>query len=130
MDGSELARPAPRRDIAADVIAPLILLTGLWVAVSPRFLPLRHGAADAAAAVIIGAVVVGIGTLALVGRHGRHFASLVLGVWAVLITAFIRDARVSPAAPLSWSNTWSGAVLALLALAELARTRTSQRGVG
>ena len=130
MDGSELARPTPRRGTAADVIAPLILLAGLWVAISPRFLTLQHGATNAAADVIIGVVLAGVGTLAVASRRGRHSTSLVLGVWVVLIAAFVPDARLSPPAPLYCSNTWSGAVLALLALAELARTRTGQRGVG
>jgi hypothetical protein len=43
----------------------------------------------------------------------------VLGVW-VLISSFILDAKFPIAAPMFWSNTFSGAVLALLALAGLA----------
>jgi hypothetical protein len=130
-DAGEYRRPAAKRGIAARVIMPLALLTGLWVVVSPRFLSLPHGGTDAVADVIIGLVVAGVVTLALVGRRGLpglRFTGLVLGVWAVLISAFLPDARVSPAAPLSWSNTWSGALLALLALAELASLRPVRTG--
>lgn len=118
--------PRPRRRLDAQMIAPLVLLTALWVAVSPRFMPLRDGGINAAMEVIIGLAVAGIGTFALVSRHGfagRHFARLVLGVWVVLISSFMLDATGSMASPLYWSNTWSGAVLALLALAELAILR-------
>jgi len=125
-DAGEYRRPAPKRGIAAQLIAPLILLTGLWVAVSPGSLPLRHAATNATTDVIIGLAVVGIGILALVSRRrspGRQFAGLVLAVWVVLIYAFMLDARASMAAPLYWSNTWSGALVAVLALAELAKFR-------
>src|SRR5215472_7323373 len=102
-DAGEYRRPAPKRGIAAQLIAPLILLTGLWVAVSPGSLPLRHAATNATTDVIIGLAVVGIGILALVSRRrspGRQFAGLVLAVWVVLIYAFMLDARASMAAPL------------------------------
>ena len=71
---------------------------------------------------IAGLVVAGIGTFALVSRRGfpgLQFASLVLGVW-VIISSFILDAKFPIAAPMFWSNTFSGAVLVLLALAGLA----------
>lgn len=116
----------PKRGLDAQMIAPLVLLTALWVAISPRFLPLRDGGINAAVEVIIGLAVASIGAFALASRHGfagRHFARLVLGVWVVLISSFMLDATVSRASPLDWSNTWSGAVLALLALAELAILR-------
>lgn len=118
----------PKRGPDAQVIAPLVLLTALWVAISPRFLPLRDGGTNAAMEVIIGLVVASIGTFALVSRHGfagRHFTSLVLGVWVVLISSFMLDATGSLGSRslLYWSNTWSGAALAVLALAELAILR-------
>lgn len=115
--------PAARCGKAARVVAPLVLLAGLWVALSPRFLAPSRGGNDAVADVLAGLALAGIGALALAGRHGfpgRSFASLVLGVWAVLIFAFLLNARQYPVVPLSWSNTWSGAVVAVLALAELA----------
>jgi hypothetical protein len=114
-------RPTPRGGIAA-----LVLMTGLWVATSPRFLTLQNGGANAATDVIIGLVVAGISTLALFSRRGfpgLQFTGLVLGVWVILITSFMLDARLSGAAPWYWSNTWSGAVLAVLALAELSALR-------
>ena len=120
------ASPHAGPDSRLQATAALGLLLGLWVVISPRFLMLQHGGANVAAEVIIGLVVVGIGTLALVGRrgfHGLRFTGLVLGIAVVLIPAFILDAGVSNAAPLYWSNTWSGAVMAVLALAELATLR-------
>ena len=118
--------PAPRGGIGARVIAALVLMTGLRVAASPRFLTPQNGATSAASDVIIGLVVAGIGALALVGRRGfagLRFTSLVLCVWVVLITSFLLDVRLSAAAPWYWSNTWSGAVLAVLALVELSTLR-------
>lgn len=123
---SRLRWPRPKRGLDAQMIAPLVLLTALWVAISPRFLPLRGGGINATMEVIIGLAVASIGTFALVSRHGfagRHFTRLVLGVWVVLISSFMLDATGSLASPLYWSNTWSGAALALLALAELAILR-------
>jgi hypothetical protein len=81
--------------------AALGLLTGLWVAISPRFLPLQRGGTNVAADMIIGLVVAGIGTLTLVGRagfHGLRLTGLVLGIWVVLISSFILDAG-SPTRP-------------------------------
>lgn len=127
-DASEYPRPAIRPGIATQKTAALVLLTGLWVAISPRFLMLEHGGTNAAAAVISGLVAAAIGTLALVSRRGSpglRFTILVLGAWVVLISSFILNARVSIAAPLYWSNTWSGAVLTVLGLAEVASLRSA-----
>jgi len=123
-DAGEHRRPAPRRGIAAQVIASLVLLTGLWVAISPRFIPLQQGGTNTASDVTIGLVVAVVGALALVRRHGfprPQFASLVLGVWVVLLSSFTLDTRAAMSAPLDWSNTWAGAALAVLALTELAK---------
>jgi hypothetical protein len=130
-DEGEYLLPATRRGMAAQAAAALGLLTGLWVAISPLFLTLQHGGGInvGAADVIAGLVVVGIGTFALVSRRGLpglQFTSLVLGVW-VLISSFILDAKFSIAAPMYWSNTWSGAVLVILALAGLATLRPATR---
>jgi hypothetical protein len=115
--------PATRRDIAAQAAATFGLLTGLWVAVSPLFIMLQHGGDNATFAnLIAGLVTAAVGAVALVSQRGfgaLQFASLVLGVW-VLISSFILDAKFPIAAPMFWSNTFSGAVLALLALAGLA----------
>ena len=130
-DEGEYLLPATRRAVAAQAAAALGLLTGLWVAVSPLFLMLQHdGGINAAGAdVISGLVVAGIGTFALVSRRGfpgLQFTSLVLGVW-VLISSFILDAKFPIAAPMYWSNTWSGLVLMALALCGLATLRPATR---
>jgi len=127
----EYLLPATRRGVAAQAAAALGILTGLWVALSPLFLTLQHGGGinAAAADVIAGLVVAGIGTFALVSRRGfpgLQFTSLVLGVW-VLISSFILDAKFSIAAPMYWSNTWSGVVLVILALGGLATLRRATR---
>jgi hypothetical protein len=130
-DEGEYLLPATRRGVAAQAAAALGLLTGLWVAISPLFLTLQHGGGinAGAADVIAGLVVAGIGTFALVSRRGfagLQFTSLVLGLW-VLISSFILAAKFSIAPPMYWSNTWSGVVLMILALAGLATLRPTAR---
>ena len=124
------ALPTTRRGLAGQAAAALGMLTGLWVALSPLFLVLQHGGNNASIAnVIAGLVVAAFGAFALISRRGfpgLQFASLVLGVW-VLISSFILDAKFSIAAPMYWSNTWSGAVLMILALAGLATLRRAAR---
>jgi hypothetical protein len=53
-------------------------------------------------------------------------ASVVLGVW-VLISSFILAAKYTIAAPAYWSNSFSGAALAVVALAGLATLRRASR---
>ena len=130
-DEGEYVLPATRRGVAAQAAAALGLLTGLWVAISPLFLTLQHGGGvnAGAANVIVGLVVAGLGAFSLVSRRGfpgLQFTTLVLGVW-VLISPFILDAKYSIAAPMYWSNAWSGAVLMILALAGLATLRRATR---
>ena len=130
-DEGDYQLPATRRGVAAQAAAALGILTGVWVALSPLFIVLQHGRGlnAAAADVIAGLVAIGFGVFALVSRRGYpglQFASAVLGVW-VLISSFILDAKFSIAAPMFWSNTFSGAVLALLALAGLATVRRATR---
>ena len=124
------ALPTTRRGLAGQAAAALGMLTGLWVALSPLFLVLQHGGTNATIAnVIAGLVVAAFGAFALVSRRGfpgLQFASLVMGVW-VLISSFILNAKFSIAAPMFWSNTWSGVILALLALGGLATLRPSGR---
>jgi len=127
---AEYLLPADGRSIAAQTTAALGLLTGLWVALSPVFLTLQHGGANANVAdVIAGLAAAGIGAFALAsprGFPGLQFAGLVLGVW-VIISSFILAAKFAIATPMYWSNTFSGGVLVLLALAGLATLRRATR---
>ena len=127
---SEYLLPADRRSIAAQTAAALGLLTGLWIALSPVFLILQHGGTNANVAnVIAGLAVAGIGAFALAsprGFPGLQFAGLVLGVW-VIISPFILATKFAIATPMYWSNTLSGGVLVLLALAGLATLRRAVR---
>jgi hypothetical protein len=121
---AEYLLPPTGRGIAAQAAAALGLLTGLWVAISPLFLTPQHGGANAAnvADMIAGLVTAGIGAFALGsprGFPGLQLTSLLVGVW-VIISSFILDAMFPVAAPMYWSNTWSGAMLVVLALAGLA----------
>src|SRR5260370_6314242 len=112
--------PATGRDIAAQAAAALGVLTGLWVAISPLFIVLQRSSANAGTAdVIAGLVAAGVGAFALAsprGFPGLQFASLVLGVW-VIVSSFILAAKFTIAAPMYWSNSFSGGVLVVLALA-------------
>jgi hypothetical protein len=127
---AEYRLPADRRGIAAQATAALSLLTGLWVALSPVFLTLQHGGANANVAdAMAGLAAAGIGAFALAsprGFPGLQFAGLVLGVW-VIISSFILNAKFAIATPMYWSNTISGGVLVLLALAGLATLRRTTR---
>jgi SPW repeat len=128
--GAEYLLPADRRGIAAQATAALSLLTGLWVALSPVFLTLQHGGVNANVAdVIAGLAVAGIGAFALAsprGFPGLQLAGLVLGAW-VIVSSFILGAKFAIATPMYWSNTISGGVLVLLALAGLATLRRATR---
>jgi hypothetical protein len=118
------------RGITAQAAATFAILTGLWVAVSPVFVMLQHGGSNANTAnLIAGLAVAVLGATALVGR--RAFGSLqagilVLGVW-VLISSFILDAKFPIAAPMFWSNSFSGGLLVALALGALATVRSAAR---
>ena len=127
---AEYLLPATRLGIAAQAAAALGLLTGLWVAISPLFLTLQHGGTNAGTAdAIAGLVAAGIGALALAsprGFPGLQLGSLLLGVW-VIISSFILDAKFPIATPMYWSNSFSGGVLVVLALASLAAVRRAAR---
>jgi hypothetical protein len=127
---AEYLLPDGGRGIAAQTTAALSLLTGLWVALSPVFLTLQHGGANANAAdVIVGLAAAGIGAFALAsprGFPGLQFAGLVLGAW-VIISPFILAVKFAIATPMYWSNASSGAVLVLLTLAGLATLRRATR---
>ena len=117
---TEYLLPATRRGIAAQAMAALGVLTGLWIALSPSFLTLQHGGGNAAVAnLIAGLAVAAVGAASLIGPRGYaglQFASVLLGVW-VIIFPFILDAKFSIAAPMYWSNILSGGYLVVLALA-------------
>lgn len=123
---AEYMLPATRRGIRAQAVAALGMLTGLWVAISPAFIMLQSTGANAAVAdLIVGLAVAGVGALALAsprGFPGLQFGSLLLGVW-LIISPFIMVAKFPIAAPMYWSNGFSGAVLVILALAGLATLR-------
>ena len=122
--------PATMRGVAAQAVAALGVLTGLWVALSPSFLTLQHGGGNAAAAnLIAGLAVAAVAAASLAGPRGYaglQFASALLGVW-VIISPFILDAKFSIAAPMYWSNIVSGGYLVVLALAGLATVRRATR---
>jgi len=115
--------PATMRGIAAQAVAALGVLTGLWIALSPSFLTLQHGGGNAAVAnLIAGLAVAAVGAASLAGPRGfagLQSAAVLLGVW-VIISPFILDAKFSIAAPMYWSNIVSGGYLVVLALAGLA----------
>jgi hypothetical protein len=118
--------PGTARGVAAQAAAALGLLTGLWVALSPLFLTLQHVGTNANAAdVVAGLVIAGAAAFALAsprGFPGLQFGSLLLGVW-VIASSFILDVKFPIATPMYWSNSFSGAVLVLLALTGLASLR-------
>ena len=126
---TEYLLPATRRGIAAQAMAALGVLTGLWIALSPS-LTLQHGGGNAAVAnLIAGLAVAAVAAASLTGPRGYaglQFASVLLGVW-VIISPFILDAKFSIAAPMYWSNIVSGGVLVVLALAGLATVRRAAR---
>ena len=127
---TEYLLPATRRGLAVQAVAALGVLTGLWVALSPSFLTLQHGGGNAAVAnLIAGLAVAAVAAASLAGPRGfagLQFASALLGVW-VIISPFILAAKFSIAAPMYWSNSFSGAVLAGLALTGLATLRRAAR---
>ena len=127
---TEYLLPATRRGIAAQAMAALGVLTGLWIALSPSFLTLQHGGGNAAVAnLIAGLAVAAVAAASLAGPRGYaglQFAAALLGVW-VIISPFILDAKFSIAAPMYWSNILSGGYLMVLALAGLATVRRAAR---
>ena len=127
---TEYLLPATRRGIAAQAMAALGVLTGLWIALSPSFLTLQHGGGNAAVAnLIAGLAVAAVGAASLVGPRGYaglQFVSVLLGVW-VIIFPFILAVKFAIATPMYWSNASSGGVLVLLTLAGLATLRRATR---
>ena len=67
----EYLLPATRRGMAAQAVATLGILTGLWVALSPFFLVPQHGGGNANIAnLIAGLAVAGAGVVAVASRNG------------------------------------------------------------
>ena len=122
--------PVTRRGIAAQAMAALGLLTGLWVALSPSFITLQHGGGNAAVAnLIAGLAVAAVAAASLAGPRGYaglQFAAAMLGAW-VVISPFILDAKFSIATPMYWSNIFSGGYLVVLAITGLASVRRATR---
>ena len=127
---TEYLLPATMRGIAAQAMAALGVLTGLWIALSPSFLTLPHRGGNAAVAnPIAGLAVAAVAAASPAGPRGfagLQSAAALLGV-RVIISPFILDARFSIATPMYWSNIVSGGYLVVLALAGLATVRRAAR---
>src|SRR2546425_932095 len=68
---TEYLLPATMRGIAAQAMAALGVLTGLWIALSPSFLTLQHGGGNAAVAnLIAGLAVTAVAAASLAGPRG------------------------------------------------------------
>lgn len=125
---------APERaaaPMAAQLVAMVGMITGLWVAISPWFLTLQASRGGNAAInnLIIGLAVAGLCLLTITGTHslgGLETAILLGGVW-LIISPFILDAKFPITASMYWSNVWSGAIVivAALALIGLGRSRAA-----
>lgn len=120
---AEYALPASVRGVGAQASAVLGLLTGVWVTMSPWFITLQHGGANATAVNLIsGLAVAGVGAFALAsprGFPGLQLGSALLGVW-LIIAGPILSQKYTIADPMYWSNSWAGGLLIALAAAGLA----------
>lgn len=124
---TEYMTPPTRRSLATQTTAMLGMLTGLWVAISPWFLTLQIGPGRNAMAanLIVGLAVAAVGLFAICGARGfmgLETGSVLLGIW-LIISPFILTAKFPITAAMYWSNVWSGALIAVLALASLAGLR-------
>ena len=121
--GADYQPPGTWRSITAQVSAGLGMVTGLWVALSPWFITLQHRGTNATITdLIAGLAVAAVGAAALAstrGFTGLQLGSLLLGAW-LIISPVILDQKFPIAHPMYWSNSWSGGVLIVLALAGLA----------
>jgi SPW repeat len=110
----------------------LAMLAGLWVAISPWFVMLQAGGGRNATAsnLIVGLAVAALGLFAISGVRGflgLEVGKVLLGIW-MIISPFILAVTYPIQAPMYWSNIWSGAVIAVLALASLASMRRHAQG--
>lgn len=120
---AEYALPTTARGLAAQASAVLVLLTGIWVALSPWFLTLQHGGTNATVVNLIsGLAVAGAGAFALAsprGFAGLQLSSALLGVWLIILGPILSQ-KYTIADPMFWSNSWAGGLLIVLAAAGLA----------
>ena len=120
---AEYALPTTARGAAAQASAVLVLLTGIWVALSPWFLTLQHGGTNATVVNLIsGLAVAGAGAFALAsprGFAGLQVSSALLGVWLIVLGPILSQ-KYTIADPMFWSNSWAGGLLIVLAAVGLA----------
>ena len=130
---AEYGLPATTRDLVAQVLAVLGLLTGVWVALSPWLITLQYTGNNATIVNLIsGLAVAGVGALILAsprGFVGLQAGAALLGVW-LIIAGPILSQKHPIADPMYWSNSWAGGVLIAVAAASLALVamrRTARR---
>ncbi|MGH3188249.1 MAG: SPW repeat domain-containing protein, partial [Streptosporangiaceae bacterium] len=85
---AEYRLPGTMTDIGTQVSAAIVLLTGVWVALSPWFLTLQYTGNNATIVNLIsGLAVAGAGAFALVsprGFTGLQVSAALLGVWLII----------------------------------------------
>ena len=120
---AEYGLPTTATGIGAQASAVLVLLTGVWVALSPWFLTLQSTGNNATIVNLIsGIAVAGVGAFALAsprGFAGLQLGAALLGVWLV-IAGPILSQKHPIADPMFWSNSWAGGLLIATAAAGLA----------
>ena len=120
---AEYALPATLTGVGAQVSAALVLLTGVWVALSPWFLTLQSAGSNATIVDLIsGLAVAGAGAFALAsprGFAGLQLSAALLGVW-LIIAGPILSQKHPIADAMFWSNSWAGGLLIATAAAGLA----------
>lgn len=120
------------RGTTAQLAAVLVMVTGLWVAISPWFLTLQTPLSGNATAnnLIIGLAAASAGILAIgrfQGQAGLPAATMLAGIW-LIISPFILAAKFAITASMYWSNIWAGAVIVAASLAVFAagKARTAR----
>ena len=120
---AEYGLPATMTGLGAQFSAVLVLLTGVWVALSPWFLTLQSAGSNATIVNLIsGLAVAGVGAFALAsprGFAGLQLSAALLGVW-LIIAGPILSHKYSIADAMFWSNSWAGGLLIATAAAGLA----------
>jgi hypothetical protein len=120
---AEYGLPATVSGLGAEMSAVLVLLTGVWVALSPWFLTLQYAGNNATIVNLIsGIAVAGAGAFALAsprGFAGLQISAALLGVW-LIIAGPILSQKHPVADALFWSNSWAGGLLIVVAAAGLA----------
>jgi hypothetical protein len=120
---AEYGLPATLTGVGIQASAALVLLTGVWVALSPWFLTLQYAGNNATIVNLIsGLAVAGAGAFALAsprGFAGLQLGAALLGVW-LIIAGPILSQKHPIADPMFWSNSWAGGLLIVVAAAGLA----------